>query len=129
MNSLSWSIYLIHIIEAAHAVVLGVIIASSTAIALMALGMFISEGELYTNEDTGPWAKKWTRRAQVSLLAAIPLFVVIPSKQTVLLVAGSEIGERLISSDAVKSVADPGAELLREWIKTETERLRGTKSK
>jgi hypothetical protein len=41
-----------------------------------------------------------------------------------LLIAASQVGERVLSSESVQSVVDPSVDLLRTWITQETNRLR-----
>lgn len=51
---------------------------------------------------------------------------VIPERQTVLLIAASEMGERVLNHPRVDQVVDPGIELLTTWMRTETEKLRAS---
>lgn len=125
MNGLSWLIYAIHVVEMLKGVIMGLLGVGLAGLAFMAIAFCVSEGEIYTDDRTGPWSKRWTRRAQIAIIVAVPLLIIVPSRQTLLLVAGSEIGQRVVASEQVQSVVEPGAELLREWIRSETKRLRG----
>ena len=51
--------------------------------------------------------------------------VFLPNRNTVMLIAASEIGERLVTSQQVVDVVDPSLDLLKTWIKKETEALKG----
>ena len=41
---------------------------------------------------------------------------IIPSRETVLLIAASEISEKIINTPEVKNVIDPSVDLLKSWI-------------
>lgn len=45
----------------------------------------------------------------------------LPSRQTVLLIAASEIGERIVTSERAQSVIDPSVDLLKTWMQRETQ--------
>lgn len=48
----------------------------------------------------------------------------VPSRQTVLLIAASEMGEQVLNHPRVNQVVDPGLELLTTWMQAETRALR-----
>ena len=59
------------------------------------------------------------------------LFVIVgmlasltPSRQTVLLIAASEMGEKVLNHPRVQTVMDPGIELLTTWMAKETQDLK-----
>lgn len=43
----------------------------------------------------------------------------VPSRQTVLLIAASEMGERVLNHERVNQVIDPGIDLLKTWMEKE----------
>lgn len=131
MNSLSWFIYLIQVADGFRDALFATLVIGIITLGGMGIGFIVTEGELYTDKDVAPWAQRWTRRAQIGIIVALPLLILFPSRSTLLLIAGSQIGERLVNSDTVHSVVNPGMDLLREWIRTETQKLRdsGSKSK
>jgi hypothetical protein len=47
----------------------------------------------------------------------------IPARQTVLLIAASEMGERVLSHERVNQVIDPGIDLLKTWMEKEKQDL------
>jgi len=56
---------------------------------------------------------------------------IIPNRETVLLIAASEIGDRVMNSekmakvgDRVGSVVDPGIDLLKTWIEQQTQTIK-----
>lgn len=74
----------------------------------------------------GTW-KWWRKGRNVAFTVAIIgwLFAIfVPSRQTLILIAGSEIGGKVAQSEAVQSVVDPGLELVKTWIASETSKLK-----
>ena len=49
---------------------------------------------------------------------------ITPTRQTVLLIAASEMGERVLNHPRVNSVVDPGIELLTAWMEKETREIK-----
>jgi hypothetical protein len=47
-----------------------------------------------------------------------------PTRQTVLLIAGSEMGERVLNHPKFNQVVDPGLELVTTWMQKETAEIR-----
>ncbi len=52
------------------------------------------------------------------------LSALMPSRQTVLLIAGSEMGERVLNHPKFNQVVDPGLELVTTWMQKETAAIR-----
>lgn len=48
----------------------------------------------------------------------------MPSRQTVLLIAASQMGEQVLNHPRINQVVDPGIELLTTWMQKETADLR-----
>lgn len=44
-----------------------------------------------------------------------------------ILIAGSEMGQRVVQSEQVKGIVDPGLDLVKSWIAEETAKLKGKK--
>ena len=65
------------------------------------------------------WAtylKRWLR-----IMAPLSIFwIVLPTRETMILVAASEIGEKVITSEKVTTVIDPSVVLLKTWIEKQT---------
>jgi hypothetical protein len=69
----------------------------------------------------------WRKRAvKFALLAVFTGLICnfIPTRQTVLLIAGSEMGEKVLNSEKVTNVVDPGIELITTWMKNETAEIK-----
>lgn len=133
MNNLSWLIYAIHVFDAVRVLAI-------TALALLGAGLVVTAfvGAL-VEDSNGSYGSKtkdqwvyfptWLAYAKkivpAVVIVASLMLIFFPSRQTMLLIAGSEIGERVVTSEAVKGVVDPSIELLKTWIKKETQDLVG----
>jgi hypothetical protein len=49
---------------------------------------------------------------------------ITPTRQTVLLITASEMGEKVLNHPRVNSVVDPGIELLTAWMEKETREIK-----
>ena len=125
MNSLSWMIYAADVTQSASAV-------SGLACAGLTISCAIYAAARAISDDTNamfgrkdevkpilPVVRPWLIAALG--LAAFSAF--LPSRTTIYMIAASEIGERVVTSDGVKSIVDPATELLRKKITTELEKL------
>jgi hypothetical protein len=88
------------------------------------IGWAVSEGEIFDKD----WPY-WIKRCVATFFVCLFLHGAVPTKQTVLLITGSEIGQKLVESDTVKGVVNPGLNLLKTWIKKETDSLLPKESK
>lgn len=57
----------------------------------------------------------------VTLAVAAVLIVVIPSKNTMYAIAASEVGERVVKSEAVQGIATDATKALHQWIRRQIE--------
>jgi hypothetical protein len=126
MNSLSWMIYAIGVVDSLREIAQGLLVA--TGFVVLFGGIFAPLALDMLDVDN-PWriirsAIRWIA-STIAICALI--VVVVPSRQTLLLIAGSEIGQRVATSDAVQDIVGPGADLLKTWIAEETAKLKGAK--
>lgn len=136
MNNLSWFIYFVQLVDAATtvsiwaAILVGAHFAIRTAATVVRAESAWIECSGGARESREARASVWRAfQPRVFLHASLFLIFVtvsaiIPSRQTMLLVAGSEMGEQAIKSDAVQSVVNPGMDLVKLWIKQETDKLK-----
>lgn len=119
MNSLSWMIYGIGVADN-----LGTGLGILFAIGVM--GLFFASIGIFIGEEVGliPYVK----RGAIALVVMLIVMVFLPDRKTMLLIAGSEIGERAIQSESVKDVVNPGVDLLKTWIKDETDKIKNKKA-
>lgn len=118
MNNLSWFIYLTQVVDA-----IGVLCAVTIVLGGIASIITLVIGHVEESERTTSLGK----RILAGVCVAAVVGTVVPSRQTMLLIAGSEMGERIVKSDAVKDIVNPGADLLKAWIKDETDKITNKK--
>ena len=69
-------------------------------------------------------SKNFFKRIVITLIIIFPIPFLIPSKETILLIAASQFGEKIIKHENVAKIVDPSVEYLSEWIKNETNNLK-----
>jgi hypothetical protein len=150
MNTLSLIIYFSNAIPAITGLfVIAIIVAIITAIAYLILGCSVKDYiqiELkninyrretpMTKEEAeqvssiASYMKDYTRfragfkKTVILLILIFPIPFILPSRDTILLIAASEMGENLVKHENVSKIVDPSLEFLSTWIKTETENLK-----
>ena len=121
MNGLSWLIYLAEVVDT-FGKMLGTALFISI-FALMAASAAVVIGHVEEESVVGAFGKKLAKWTIGALFVGSIFFVITPSRQTVLLIAASEIGERVMTSDRVQGVIDPSVELLQTWIRQQTQSI------
>lgn len=124
MNSLSWLIYFAGVNEA---ILNGVIPMAVLIIFACGAGVFL----LWINECY-VITKRTIRNFIIAGGIVAVIATVVPDRQTLMLIASSEIGEKVINSDkitALGSTVDPSITLLKTWIENQTEVLKQQKRK
>jgi hypothetical protein len=94
----------------------------------------ISGDGYYSDAQRKAYEDKWFPRLLKALKWYVAIFVgallgviFVPDQRTVVLIAASEIGERVVNNPTVKdSVVDPSFELLKAFMKKETHDLLGS---
>jgi len=144
MNSLSWIIYFIAFVEGMgntlmFLVVTGFLVSAASLVIILASQVIISNFAAYDSEhDSKVWmANGYQKVKGVFKVAfavwAVSLFVsiAIPEKKYIVMIAASEIGERLIQTEEaqkfakdVTGLSGEATDLLREYIKLETGKIR-----
>lgn len=121
MNSLSWLIYFASLVDNLTVVAILVSTVCFTIWLMARLTFFILYERMITKED-----QKQLPSGNYLIVGFIcaGLAVFLPSKNTVMLIAASELGQRLVTSQQVVDVIDPSIELLKTWIKKETEAMK-----
>lgn len=121
MNSLSWLIYLtqvtstINVVAGAMAIIIGVLLGFGGFMTLL----FWEE----LSESQENIAKKMGKNLFVLWVITFILFAFFPSQRTMLLIAGSEISERIANNSKVQNVIDPSVDLLKNWIAMENKKV------
>ena len=143
MNGLSWLIYLagsttgFSTLFTLCSIFVGIVTLILICISFATLDKKDSSGRRLTNEalcdheqlhDT---CKKGAIKTAMVFVCFGVLSALMPSRQTVLLIAASEIGERTLKSEQMAAVGnrltnvvDPSIELLNTWITKQTQDLK-----
>lgn len=124
MNNLSWLIYAIGVTDALREMAIAFLIIGGIGGVIgmvllpMALDLFDTNVGV---KEVFRAIRKW---AVPTAIICCLIVILAPSRQTLLLIAGSEIGQRVIAAPSAQSVIEPGADLLRTWIAEETRKLK-----
>lgn len=126
MASLSWLLYGMSVAESLRGAATTFLIMSVALLVFglafaPVLGMFFEDAEV----DVLAFIKKLIKPFIACFVLAALIFVFVPSRQTLLLIAGSEIAQKVAVMPEVQSVAGDSLELLKAWIAKETEVLKG----
>lgn len=130
MNSLSIFIYLAELIPSiGHMCVLFAFLA--------VVGIFASfmmrdlNGTVYsfdTKEDIENKkyvvgvANKGLKIFPIVIIVSIVIATIVPSRQTIMMIAASEFGESVYKSDQIQEILNPASKLLKSFIKEELEK-------
>ena len=84
----------------------------------------LSEDRLKTVRESRRKAWRWMWAFLALMISTGMVATAVPSRQTVLLIAASEMGERMLNHPRVDAVVDPRIDLLTTWMRKETDDLR-----
>lgn len=136
MNSLSWFVYLIQVIPTFGAVTLTATIISLIlyfifwiARAIQYDGCYDRQSREYYEEVTKKSIKTIQKPLIYIFCISLILTVFLPKKETMVLIAASEVGEKVFASQTIKNIIDPSLELLQEWIKQELNQFKKAEKK
>lgn len=115
MNSLSWLLYFADVVDG-FTKVFGVF--GGVMIIVGAICCIARAAEL----GLPPLKSFYALFAGGFLFILIAVFT--PSRNTIMYIAASEYGEKIIMSKEVQDLKNPAFELVREWMKKETDRLK-----
>lgn len=121
MNSLSWLIYFAGLVDKMIFITVVVSVVCFTIWIVARLSFILHHERMITKEDQER-LPSGNYLIVGFICAGIASF--LPTKNTVMLIAASEVGQRLVTSQQVVDVVDPSIELLKTWIKKETEALK-----
>jgi hypothetical protein len=118
MNSLSLLIYFAGVVQALGTFIAMILIISLFLVFCIGFLLLIAEGDFSKETFTGLVKTIKYTVITVIILASIQVF--LPSRQTVLLIAASEMGEKVLNNEKVGQVIDPSIDLITTWMKNET---------
>jgi hypothetical protein len=117
MNTLSWLIYFAGISESL--IILFTILGILLTIGSLFMMMVSADPETKSDEKFNK-PIRWTLISGITFLV---LLVFVPNQKTIMLIATSEIGEKVVKSEQVANIADPSIALLKAWIEKQTKEL------
>jgi hypothetical protein len=130
MNSLSWLIYAAGVVHSADLIIGSLVILIIPALTLMKLlGAFQNTDWKFVNaaltkveigEDKLPFS---VRQLIAAWFVLAFIGIVTPSRSTVILIASSEYGEKILNNPKITEVVDPSIDLLKTWIEKEKKEL------
>jgi len=127
MNNLSIFIYLADLIPAIGSLCFGFAVVSG-------IGMFVSamiydfnrvtfyRDNKYEKEETAFYrncGSKGLKFFPITFLVCCIIGTIIPSRNTIMMIAASEFGETLYKSEEVKEILNPASKLLKSYINDE----------
>ena len=122
MNGLSWMLYLASVAGSVAGFLTFLAVISGFGTLISMVGSWVAKEN--NREDVADGMRKWFRRLLPSWLAISLLATIAPGRETMMLIAASEMGQRLVQSQLVQGIADPSLELLRTWIQRTTDDLK-----
>lgn len=129
MNSLSWLIYAAGVVQSANFIIASLVILIIPLLLLFKLlGAFDNtdykfvKGEMVKVEmgSNFPFS---VRQLIAAWFVLAFIGTVVPSRQTIVLIASSEYGEKILSNPKIGEIVDPSIDLLKTWIEKEKEKL------
>lgn len=120
MNSLSWFLYLADVIGNVKGVLILFCIISGSLMAVWSIAKF----GFHDDEDAVIFVKS-TKHLPYFFLFCTLLASIIPSRDTIYLIAGSEAGETVVTSEAGKEILED----IQEVIRYQLGKLKGTENK
>lgn len=121
MNTLSWLIYFADLVHSLIFITVVVSIVCFTIWTMARFAFIFHHERMITKEDQ---ERLPSGNYLIIGFICVGIASFLPSKNTVMLIAASEVGQRLVTSQQVVDVVDPSIELLKTWIKKETEALK-----
>lgn len=123
MNNLSLLIYFASVVgSVGHMLAVALIILMLATVAL-AITTAIAFGDNHS-DDFKALSVKFLKRCVTSVVIIALVLSFLPDRKTVLMIAASEMGQKLILNPSVQQVVDPSIELLTTWMKNETAEIK-----
>lgn len=120
MNSLSWLLYAADVSEGARWVTLFLMVISGIASAgsvVVWLAVMDDRPNEKQQEEVSTWVRRvWWRFAPL-FIACMLVFIVVPQRQTLMLIAASEIGETVLASPQAQAIGGEAGELAADSLR------------
>lgn len=121
MNMVSWFLYGSDLVDKIGNFCFAVLI---TGVFVGIMGLIFGPMILMMLEDTEITSAQIARAVKTAAIVwccAAVLYVFIPSKNTLYAIAASEVGEKVVQSEAVQGIASDAQKALAQWIKRQIE--------
>lgn len=130
MNNLSIFIYLAELIPSiGHMCALFAILAAGGIVVCFMLRdfnntvySFDTKEDIENKKSTVSFANKGLKVFPIVIVVSIVVATIVPSRQTIMMIAASEFGETLYKSDQIQDIINPASKLLKSFIKEELEK-------
>lgn len=131
MNSLSWFIYFIGVSSSISLFSFLVSMISLVVFLCICLAYILNRSDKFNEKEkhiydevSGPLYIYWRKVSIIVFSVFITIHILLPGRQTLILIGASEFGERMINSDKGQRILDPSYQLLEMWINKEIESLK-----
>ena len=127
MNSLSWMIYLASVTDTMRENFGALLGFTAFSTVMLSIGAFLAK----ILEDVElPLYRTYMKVAVPVIVVSFVFSNVLPKKETLMLIAASEFGDRIMTQQKIgERIVDPSINLLQEWIKKQTEEITAGKKK
>lgn len=119
MNSLSWLLYAAEVAGNAQGVAVGVAVVTgiSAGVCAGAAGMVISSYPDENDRANNKWLLSKVRPLAVASICFAMLAATLPSRNTIMLIAASEVGETVLASDQAQQIGGEAGALAADSLK------------
>ena len=126
MNSVSWFLYLSDVAGSLKTVTTTLLIALPIVGAFVLIFsplivMFLEDGPEWVADKIKSILPPLLKTAGVVWIFVCGFSVFIPSKNTMYAIAASEVGEKVIKTEAVQGIASDAQKALHQWLKRQIE--------
>lgn len=123
MNTLSWLIYFAGVVHSFNFVATVLFIGLPIITLMKMSGVFVTNQYALRKEDQIDQMPFTAKQMIFVWLLVCAIGVVVPSRQTVILIASSEYGEKILKNPKINEIIDPSIDLLKTWIEKEKKEL------
>ncbi len=125
MNSLSWIIYAADVVRSTNIILILLMVLIPVIVIFKMLHAEYNDGLVRLNKPTQEKENfPFTVKQMITAWCVIAVVsVAIPSRQTVILIASSEYGEKILNNPKIGEIVDPSIDLLKTWIEKEKNEL------
>lgn len=110
MNTLSWFLYLAELVNSIGNVAVFVAMIGIGGFGTLWLLHGLSIGD---SDEISPPSKWWLVIGAISVAVA----VVLPNAKTLQMIAASELGGRVVQSQQMQGIVDPGLQYVEQWLR------------